>query len=329
MKIPRRAFITLLGGATVAWPFATRAQQLTMPVVGYLSAGTTESNKEWLTAFRQGLSESGFVEGRNVVFEYRWGDGHYERGPELVADLVHRQVAVIAIPANERLALIAKAATATIPIVFSMGGDPVTAGLVASYNRPGGNVTGFSSFNMEIGSKRIELLHELVPKATHFGALVNPLVPSATLQITDVRSAVSTIGGQIDVFEARTLQDIEAAFARIDQRPVDALLISPGGPFNSYRVQTVELAARRKMPCIYGSREWAEAGGLISYGPIVADEFRQAGIYAGRILKGEKPADLPILRPTKFELIINLKTATTLGLTVPSNLLATADEVIE
>ena len=326
--IRRREFVSLCG-AVAAWPFAVSAEQRAAPTVGFLHPGSPDKSASIVSAFREGLADTGFVEERNVTFDYRWGDGHNERLPRLADELVRNHVAVIVTPGSPTAALIAKTATSIIPIVFSMGGDPVTAGLVASYNRPGGNVTGISSFNMEIGSKRIALLHELVPNATRFAFLVNPNSPSTPEQAADIRKAVSAIGGQLDVLEARTVQEIEVHLSALSQRPVDALSVSPGLPFTAKREEIVALAASHKLPAIYPTREWTEAGGLLNYGPIVADEFRQAGIYAGRILRGEKPADLPILRPTKLELILNLKTAQSFGLDVPPMLLARADEVIE
>ena len=325
----RREFIAMLGGAAATWPLAVSAEQRTPPTVGFLHPGSPDKSASIVSAFRDGLADTGFVEGRNVTFDYRWGEGHNERLPQLADELVRNHVAVIATPSSPTAALNAKTATSTIPIVFSMGGDPVTAGLVASYNRPGGNVTGISSFNMEVGSKRIALLHELLPKATRFAFFVNPNSPSTPQQTADIRKAVSAISGQVDVLEARTVQEIEVHLSALSQRRVDALSVSPGLPFTARREGIVALAASLKLPAIYATREWTEAGGLLSYGPIVADEFRQAGIYAGRILKGEKPADLPILRPTKLELILNLKTAKALGLDVPPMLLARADQVIE
>jgi putative tryptophan/tyrosine transport system substrate-binding protein len=284
----RREFITLLGGAAAAWPLAARAQQRAMPVIGFLQSGSPEPNAHLVAAFRQGLGETGYVEGRNVAVEYRWAHNDNNRLPELAADLVRLRVAVIATPGSTAAASAAKSATTTIPIVFSGGGDPVQTGLVASLNRPGGNVTGVSSMSGELGAKRLGLLQELVPRAARFVMLVNPNNPLAEAFVTDVRAAGAAIGRQIEVLTASTSRDIDTAFA------MDA-----------------------------------EAGGLISYGPSNTDLVRQAGIYTGRVLKGEKPADMPILRATKFELVINLKTAKALGLDVPPMLLARADEVIE
>jgi putative tryptophan/tyrosine transport system substrate-binding protein len=324
----RRAFMTLLGGAA-AWPLAARAQQAGMPVVGYLYIGSPEPSANLVAAFQKGLSETGYVEGRNVAIEYRWARNESGRLPELAVDLVHRQVSVIAALANPAAAFAAKLATTTIPIVFSLGGDPVALGLVASLNRPGGNVTGIGSFNVELGAKRIELLSELVPGAGHYALLVNPSYPSVESLIDDLRAAASAVGRQVEVFAVNTVQDIDTAFANLVKNRTDALLVSPGAPFNERREHLTALAARHKLPAVYASREFAMAGGLISYGAVLTDEFRQAGIYVGRILKGEKPADLPIMRAVKFECVVNLKVARSLGLEVPTSILLRADEVVE
>jgi putative ABC transport system substrate-binding protein len=323
----RREFITLLGGAA-AWPLAARAQQQTMPVVGYLYTGSPEPSAHLLAAFRKGLSETGYVEGQNVAIEFRWARNDADRLPDLAADLVRRRVAVIATPGSTVASLAAKAATATVPIVFSMGVDPVQAGLVASFNLPGGNITGITSMNMELGSKRLGLLHELVPNAERFAVLAMKGVVSESL-VQDVQAGANAIGRQIDVVYAETSRDISTAFASIVQKRVDALVLTAGPLFNNNRVQLATLAARHALPAIYSSREFAEAGGLMSYGPNIAEEFRQTGIYTGRVLRGEKPADLPVMRATKFEFIVNLQTARALGLTIPPTLLARADEVIE
>jgi ABC-type uncharacterized transport system substrate-binding protein len=323
----RRAFITLLGGAA-AWPLAARAQQPAMPVVGFLRSGTIADVPHRVTAFRQGLKEAGFVEGQNVAIEYRSDERQTDRLPLLVADLLRRQVALI-VGFDTPSALAAKAATTTVPIVFVTGGDPVRVGLVANLNRPGGNVTGVSSMSGELGAKRLELLQELVPRAARFAVLVNPNNPLAEAFVTDVRAAAAAIGRQIEVFTVGTGRDIDTAFTMLLEKRADALQVGPDPLFVSRRVQLATLAARHAVPAIYPFRDDAEAGGLMSYGPSNTDLARQAGIYTGRVLKGEKPADMPILRATKFELVINLKTAKALGLEVPPTLLARADEAIE
>jgi putative tryptophan/tyrosine transport system substrate-binding protein len=319
--------MTLLGGAA-AWPLATLAQQPTMPVIGFLYEGSPEPIAHLLAAFRQGLTESGYVEGQNVAIEFRWARNDTDRLPELAADLVAREVAVIATPTSTAATIAAKAATPSIPIIFGTGADPVQAGLVASFSRPGGNATGISSMSTELGSKRVGLLHELVPKAERFAVLVFNS-PRAKFLIQEVQVGASSIGRQIEVFYASTSRDIETAFASIVQRRIEALVLTPGPLFNNNRVQLATLAARHVLPVIYSSREFAEAGGLMSYGSSITEEFRQVGIYCGRVLKGEKPADLPVMRATKFEFIINLQTARAFGVDVPPTLLARADEVIE
>ena len=324
----RREFITLLGGA-VAWPSAGRAQQAAMPVIGYLTAGSPEVSVNALAAFRKGLSETGFVEGRNVTIEYRWAQNELARLPDLVADLVRRRVAVIATPGSVPAAVEAKAATTTIPIVFSTAGDPVRLGIVAGFSRPGGNVTGVASMNHELLAKRIELLREAVPGATRIAVLVNPNSAFAESTASEVQKMASDIGRHIDVLYASTDRDIDTAFANLVQRRADALMVTPATLFFNRRVQLATLAADHAIPAIYFERENAVAGGLMSYGPDEMDQYRQVGIYTGRILKGEKPADLPVLRPTKFEFVINLKTAKSLGLTMPRITLSRADEVIE
>jgi putative ABC transport system substrate-binding protein len=325
----RREFITLLGGAA-AWPLAARAQQRALPVIGYLDAGSPDTSRNRVQAFRKGLSETGYVEGQNVAIEYRWAEGQYDRLPDLATDLVRRRVTVIVTPLSTAATFAAKAATTTIPIVFSSSIDPVQAGFVPTLNRPGGNVTGFVTMNNEIGTKRLQLLHELIPAAARFAVLVNPATPLvAEPIIKDLQAAASAIGLPIEILAASTNRDIDAAFANLVQKRVDALLVSPDLFFSSRRAQILTLAARHVVPAIYAGREYAEAGGLMSYGPDISDTFRQAGIYTGRILKGEKPADLPVARPTKFELVINLQTARILCIDVPATLLAQADEVIE
>jgi putative ABC transport system substrate-binding protein len=324
----RREFMAVIGGAAT-WPLAARAQQPTTPVVGYLFAGAPDPNANGVAAFLKGLNETGYVEGRNVAIEYRWALNDPVRLPELAADLVRRRAAVIVTPLSAAATLAAKAASTTIPIVFIIGGDPVQAGLVTSLNRPGGNVTGIGSMNSEIAAKRLGLLLELRPGAERFAVLVNADSPVAQSVITDVRAAALAIGRQIEVFAASTGRDIDTAFASLVEKRSDALLVSPDTLFVNRRVQLFTLAARQALPVIYANREDTEAGGLMSYGSSFTDLNRQAGIYAGRILKGEKPADLPVLRATKFELVINLQTARATGIEVPPSLLAVADEVIE
>ena len=324
----RREFITLIGGATAAWPFAARAQQPAMPVIGYLDGGSLGTSAHVIAAIRKGLSETGYVEGSNVAIEYRWAEGNYDRLPAMAAEVAHRQVAVI-VAMGTPAAFAAKAATSTVPIVFGGGIDPVQAGLVASLNRPGGNVTGVTSMNAEIETKRLGLLHDLLPQATRFAVLVNPDNLLAEIDIKDAQATAATIGGQIEILTARTNREIDDAFASLVQQRADALLIGPDVFFTNRRVQLATLAVRHGVPAIYSFREFAEAGGLMSYGTSNTDRDRQVGVYAGRILKGDKPADLPIVRPTKFEFVINLQTARMLGLTVPAALLARADEVIE
>jgi putative ABC transport system substrate-binding protein len=323
----RRDFITLIGGAAVAWPRAARAQQPATPVVGFLRSAPLADATHIVTAFRRGLKDAGFVEGENVMIEYRSADNQTDRLPALVVDWIRRPVAVIVGDTNSALA--AKAATTTVPIVFAGGGDPVQQGLVASINRPGGNVTGVSFFSGMLGAKRLELLRQLVPKATTIAALVNPDTPTTAAERSDVQAAAQSIGQHLLILDATTVRDIETAFATSVQRGAGAVLVGSGALLNSYRERVVALAARHALPAIYIQREAVVAGGLMSYGASITDSYRQAGIYAGRILKGEKPADLPVMRSTKFELVINLKTAKTLGLELPPTLLALADEVIE
>ena len=323
----RREFIAGLGGAA-GLPLAVHAQQTAMPVVGFLRSGSPQLNAHLVAAFRQGIGELGYIEGRNVTVAYRWAHND-DQLRELAADLVRLRVNVIVTPGSTTAAAAAKSATTTIPIVFSAGGDPVQTGLVASLNRPGGNVTGVSSMAGELGSKRVGLLQELVPRAARLAALINPVNPLAQAFVTDIRAAAPAIGQQIEVLNASTSQDIDTAFAKLVERQADALLVGPDALFVSLRVQIATLAARHAVPAIYPFRDDAEAGGLMSYGPSNTDLVRQAGIYTGRVLKGEKPADMPILRATKFELVINLKAAKALGLTVSDKLIAAADEVIE
>ena len=326
--VRRREFITLLGGAAAAWPLAARAQQPAMPVIGFLSSSAPADRARFLTAFRQGLRETGYVEGQNVAIEYRWAQDQADRLPDLAADLVRRQVTVIAAH-DTPSSIVAKAATTTIPIVFASGGDPVKLGLVASLNRPGGNVTGVTFVAAELGAKQLGLLHELQPGAVRVGVLVDPNFALTQSFVSDVQAAALSIGKQIEVLEAPTGRDIDTAFASLAQKPIDALLVGPGPLLNNRRVQLVTLAAYHRVPAIYPLREVAEAGGLMSYGTSITDAYRQAGVYTGRILKGEKPADLPVMQSIKFEFVINLNTARAFGLSFPPGLLAIADEVIE
>jgi putative ABC transport system substrate-binding protein len=323
----RREFIALLGGTAAAWPFAARAQQPTMPVVGFLRSATLADVPHWVAAFRQGLKEAGFIEGQNVAIEFRSADNQLDRLPPLVADLIRQPVAVIV--GNTDAALAAKAATTTVPIVFASGSDPVRDGLVASLNRPGGNVTGLVYFSAVLGAKRLELLRQLVPGATTIAVLVNPNTPLTEAERKDVQAAAQAIGQQLIIIDISSDRDIETAFAAFVQRGAGALLVGTGGFLNSNRVRIAAVANRHALPASYSQREGVVAGGLMSYGPSISDAYRQAGIYSGRILNGEKPADLPVIRSTKFELVLNLKTAKALGLTIPPSLLVAADEVIE
>jgi putative ABC transport system substrate-binding protein len=325
--VKRREFITLLGGAAT-WPLAAHAQQPTMPVIGFLNSGSPNKFEFLARAFRKGLSENGYVEGQNVKFEYRWAEGQYDRLSALAADLVRRQVTVITAE-GVTSALVAKTATTTVPIVFYFGGDPVELGLVASLNRPGGNLTGVTPLNTALGPKRLELLHELVPTASTIALLVNPAGPSAEGHLRDLPGAARTIGVQLHVLRASSERDFDTVFATLGELRVGALLIGNDGFFTNRIEQLAALAIRHAVPAIYPYREFAAAGGLMSYGGSITDAYHLLGAYVGRILKGEKPADLPVQQATKIELILNLKTAAALGITFPVSLLGRADEVIE
>jgi putative ABC transport system substrate-binding protein len=325
----RRNFITLLGSAMVAWPLAARAQDSSTRVIGFLSARSPAEAASVLAAFRQGLGQTGYFEGKNITIEYRWAEGHYDRLPAMAAELVARQVAVIAATGGEPSGLAAKAATTTIPIVCTLGGDAVETGLVAHLNRPGGNVTGVTIMGLEMGPKRLELAHQLVPNASAFAVLINSKFSLTLVEARQMQAAGHSLGLQITILDASTENQIDAAFAALGQRKVDALLINTDPFLLGQREQIVQLAARHKIPTIYFLREFVEAGGLMSYGPNITNGYRQAGIYVGRILKGEKAGELPVVQPTKFDLVINLQTARTLGLEIPTTLLVRADEVIE
>jgi putative ABC transport system substrate-binding protein len=328
LPLQRRQFITLLGGAVAWWPIDAWAQQPAMPVVGFLGTTSADGSTDRLRAFREGLKDAGNVE--NVAIEYRWADNQLDRLPMLAAELVRRKVAVIATIGGPAAALAAKAATATIPVVFNAAADPVKLGLVASLARPGGNVTGVNFFNAELAAKRLELLRELVPTAAHVAVLVNPDNATTTEStLRDVEGAARAIGLQIRVLNARTGREIDAAFASFVREQPDALFVSADSFFNARRVQLVNLASRHAVPASYAAREYAEVGGLMSYGTSQTETYRQLGVYAGRTLKGAKPADLPVVQSSKFELIINAQTAKLLSLSVPPGLLAAADEVIE
>jgi len=327
----RRDFITLLGNAVIAWPQAARAQQSAsvLPVVGFLSSASAETYKPYVSAYQSGLNEHGFVEGQNVTIEFRWAEGHYDRLPSLAAELVSRPVTVIAAGGGLPSVLAAKAATATIPIVFTLGSDPVKFGIVASLNRPGGNITGVSLLAYLLDAKRVELLHELVPSSKVFAMLVNPGNTQVEAQLKDFQTATRSLAiGQI-ILEASTERDIDAAFASLVQQHANALVVSGDPFFLSRRDQIIALAAHYMIPSIYDWQEFAKAGGLMSYGVSLKDAYRQAGAYAARILKGERPSDMPVIQPTKFELVINLRIAKVLGIAVPQTLLVAADEVID
>ncbi len=326
----RREFITLLGGTALAWPFSARAQQPGLPVVGFISGASPDAFAREGTAFRKGLNEAGAIEGQNMTVEYHWLEGQYDRLPVLVADLVRRKVAVIASLGNVSATLAAKAATSTIPIVFSVPADPVRLGLVTSLARPGGNATGVNFFFTEVLAKRLRLLHDLVPKAVRITVLVNPSNPTSTdSTLREVQDAAPSMGLQIQVLNATTRGEIDAAFATLEREHPDALFVAPDAFFTSRSVQFSTLTAVNKIPATYSNRDFVAAGGLMSYGTDIADAFRQVGVYTGKILKGAKVADLPVLQLTKFEFVINLQTARALGIEVPPNLLSIADEVIE
>ena len=324
----RREFITLMSSAT-AWPLAVRAQQPAMPVIGFLHSGSPGPYVHMVAAFRRGLSEMGFAEGRNIAIEFRWAEGHNDQLPAFADELVRRRVTVMAAVGGNLSALAAKAASSTIPIVFNTGSDPVKSGLVASFNRPGGNVTGVSFFGVTLGQKRLEFIRELLPKVSLVGILVNPSFPDNEIELQDVQLAARTIGLELRVLTSSNERDIDVAFSTLAQHQVGALVVGSDPFFNSRRDQLVTLAARHAIPAVYQIREFVEAGGLMSYGNSFIDLYRQVGVYVGRILKGEKPADLPVVRPTKFELVINGRTAKALGLSIPNTLLISADEVIE
>jgi len=325
----RREFITLLGGAAVAWPLAARAQQPAMPVIGFMSARSPEDSVHVVEAFRRGLKEGGFVEGENAAIEFRWARGDYSRLPMLAADLVSRQVAVIVAAGGEPSGLAAKAATATIPIVFGIGGDPVALGLVESFSRPGSNATGVTLLTNLMEPKRLGLLRELAPGVPLIGVLLNPKFAPASRQLRQVEEAARSIDQRIVVANAGTDEELETAFAALTSERIGALLVTADPYFDTRREQIVTFAARQRLPAIYQFREYVMAGGLLSYGVSITDAYRNYGVYTARILKGAKPADLPVLQPTKFETVINLKTAKALGIKISDNLLSLADEVIE
>jgi putative ABC transport system substrate-binding protein len=328
-QLQRRRFITLAGGAVASWPLAVRAQQPAMPVVGILSARSPTVDLPFIAVIRQGLNDTGFVDGQNVALDYRWADGQYERLPGLAADLVRRQVAVIITFAGEVTALAAKAATATIPIVVLFGDDPVKSGLVPNLNHPGGNITGVSSLIFDLEPKRLGLLRELRPNAMTIAVLVNPNSPNAESRVSEIQAAAHSVGTQVDILNASTIREIDAAFARLAQMRADALLVAADPVFFNRASQLVVLATRHTIPTLYSRREFVAIGGLMSYGSSIVELYRTGAVYAGRILKGEKPGDLPIQLSTSFELVINLSTARAFGITIPAKVLAVADEVIE
>jgi putative ABC transport system substrate-binding protein len=325
----RREFIALLGGAA-AWPLAARAQQTAMPIVGFVSPRSPDESARLGPAFRKALNETGYIEGQNVTVEYHWLEGQYDRFPALMADLVRRRVAVIATPAFTAAAPAAKAATTTIPIVFGVGEDPVKLGLVESFNRPGGNATGINFFASEVVAKRLGVLHDLIPKAVRIAVLINPAnAPNAETMVRDIPEAARPLGLQTQILNASTSREIEAAFATLVRDRADALFVAPDGFFSSRRVQFATLAAHYRVPASQALREFVDVGGLMSYGVDILDVFRQVGVYTGQILKGAKPADLPVVQSTKFELVINMQTARLLGIEVPNSIQLIADEVID
>jgi ABC-type uncharacterized transport system substrate-binding protein len=326
----RREFMMLLGGAAAAWPLAARAQQQAMPVIGFLSTRSPDTDAQLMVSLRQGLSAGGFVEDRNVAVEYRYAQGQPSRLPSLASDLVRRQVAIMVTTGGTQAALAAKSATTTIPIVFSIGADPVKAGLVPSLNRPGGNLTGVTTSYDESAPKRLGLLREILPKSTIIGVLVNPTDPiTANGETNEMREAARSVGQQVEILQASTERDIDAAFASLIRMRANALIVAPDALFATQAHQLIALATRHAVPTLYWRREFAQAGGLMSYGSNLADALNMMGVYAARILKGEKPGDLPVQQPTKFELVVNVKAAKAIGLAIPESFLARADEVIE
>ena len=325
----RRTFVAGLGSAA-AWPVVARAQPKQMPVVGFIAAESSDRNADLPAAFRRGLNEAGFIEGRDVAIEYRWANLQLDRLPSLAADLVRRQVAVIAATGSVATALAAKQATTTIPIVFNIGVDPVKEGLVAAFNKPGGNITGITSVNNQLGTKWVGLMHELLPNAMRFAVLADPKDPmNVVAMITDMQRGAAALGLQLEVLYASTSSELQTSIADVTQKQAAALMITPSALFLDQRAQIATLASRDGVPAIYANRNFPAAGGLMSYGSNWTDTFRQSGIYCGRILRGEKPSNLPVMQPTQFELVINLKTAKALGITIPETMLATADEVIQ
>jgi putative ABC transport system substrate-binding protein len=327
--IRRRKFLATLGGAAAAWPLAARAQQATMPVIGYLGAQSPAAFASRVTAFRQGLGETGYVEGRNVAIEFRWAEGHHDRLPALAAELVARRVAVIVAPGGAPAAIAAKSVTTTTPIVFEMGADPIAMGLVISLNRPGGNLTGVSSLNVEVTPKRLEILREAIPTATVVAVVLNPTSPTADSQLRNLQEAARALGLQLHVLHASTMRDFDTVFATLLQLRASGLVVASDTFFATHSEQLAALTVRHAVPAIHQSRDFTLAGGLMSYGGSFVQSHRQAGVYTGRVLKGDKPADLPVQQVTKVELLINLKTAKALGVTFPLSLSGRADQVIE